>query len=158
MADDTSTDTTVPVEFGEIALGDISGQAPVETPSTEEVTGVSATVPSQSITPFSSIPIMGAQIQAITPVSPTVSQMSGGEPTLANLEAVYDACNTCQDVPGIAKITNLSYDIINKCKALMKKKGWVGDDDSGKTCNAIALENLRKKLTICASCCGGSGG
>jgi hypothetical protein len=84
--------------------------------------------------------------------SSVVSGVSG-EPTLSQIEKVYDATNTCRSNVEIMKITGLALNVVTACVAWLIKKGWIVEDESKKACSIEAMGKMRDKFKrVCDFC------
>jgi len=84
--------------------------------------------------------------------TPSASALKG-EPTMSQVEKVYDATNTCRSNAEIVKLTGLDLATVATCVAWLVKKGWIVVDDNKRSCSIEAMGKLKTKLAkICDLC------
>jgi len=148
LASDIQDSEIVPVSESEIGM--VSRIVnPVSVPESE-VSGGGAGVALTSGSSFS----RGLIVTSPQGKSPAAT-FSGvaGEPTLSQIEKVYDATNTCRSNADIMKITGLALNTVTACVAWLIKKGWIVEDENKKACSIEAMGNMKKKFQrICDFC------
>jgi len=84
--------------------------------------------------------------------TPSASALKG-EPTMSQVEKVYDATNTCRSNAEIVKLTGLDLATVATCVAWLVKKGWIVMDGNKRSCSIEAMGKLKTKLAkICDLC------
>ncbi len=128
--------------------------------------GQGSVVNESGVVPDSEIPIgQSGQSSALTSGStfsrglqvsegqPSPGSSVSGEPTLSQIEKVYDATNTCRSSAEIVKITGLPVPIVTSCIAWLTKKGWIVDDDNKRLCSVEAMSKFKVKFDKLCSLC-----
>ena len=95
----------------------------------------------------------GISSSGLSAAQKSAAASAATEPTMSQIEKVYNATSSCRGNDEIVKLTGLPLSTVSSCVTWLVKQGWIVVDANKRNCSLDAINKMKKGFTkICEFC------